>query len=39
MAPIFRHGSRGKTFVRVPDAFTCADDGLLARGRRKAKFL
>ena len=39
MAPLFRKGARGKAYVRVRDAFTCPDDGTLARGRRKARFV
>jgi hypothetical protein len=39
MGPLFRKGPRGKAFVRVPDAFYCAEHNLLARGRKKAQFL
>jgi hypothetical protein len=39
MAPLYAKGPRGKAFVRVKDAFTCPNDGTLARGRRKVKYL
>lgn len=39
MGPVYRKGARGKAFVRVPDAFYCVEHDLLARGRRKVKFL
>jgi hypothetical protein len=39
MGPLFRKGPRGKAFVRVPDAFYCAEHQQMARGRKKAQFL
>jgi hypothetical protein len=39
MGPVFRKGPRGKAYVRVPDAFHCAEHDLIARGRSKSQFL
>lgn len=39
MAPLFRKGSRGTAFVRLPEAFYCSEHDLLARGRSKTRFL
>jgi hypothetical protein len=39
MSPLYAKGPRGKAFVRVRDAFTCRNDGALAKGRRKVRFL
>lgn len=39
MSPLYAKGPRGKAFVRVRDAFWCAEDRQIARGRRKAVFL
>lgn len=40
MAPLFRHGPRGKAFVRHRDAFACpTHPTILAQGRTKPQFL
>lgn len=39
MAPMYGKGPRGKAFIRVKDAFWCAEDNQIARGRRKVSFL
>lgn len=39
MAPLFAKGVRGRGYVRVPDAFWCHQHKLVARGRRKVRYL
>lgn len=38
MTPIYRKGTRGKSFVKIPDAFTCPEHRTIARGRRKVRY-
>lgn len=40
MAPLFRKGARGSSYVRAGSSFQCSNDDVLARGRgARAKFM
>jgi hypothetical protein len=39
MMPMFVKRRKGKSFQPVRDTFYCREDGRIARGRRKVKFL
>lgn len=38
MDPVYRKGRRGAV-VRLADVFACPDDGVVARGRRKPRYV
>jgi hypothetical protein len=37
MEPAFRKREKGKSFERIPDAFTCRHDETLGKGRRRLR--
>jgi hypothetical protein len=40
MAPLFRKGARGTSYVRAGSAFQCPNDDILAMGRgKRAEFM
>ena len=38
LEPAYRKTSRGGT-TRIPDVFWCEDDGVLARGRKRTRYV